>query len=91
MTCREDPDQHLVTLNLRARLMRQAADQVRSPLLAEHLRETAERVATEAMMLVADYGAERAECHYHGDPTFGEDPDQVYVGWALQEGEVRTG
>jgi hypothetical protein len=90
MTCYEDPDQHVLQLNQRARLFRQAADEERSPMLATHLLEAAEAIATEAAILVAETGVEKDECYYHGDPAFDEDPDQLYTGWALEEGEVRT-
>jgi hypothetical protein len=59
MTCHENPDQHLANLNARARLMRQAAEHMRSDLLAEHLRETAAQLATKAMMLVVEEGEVR--------------------------------
>jgi hypothetical protein len=91
MSCRDDPDQHTVICNRRARLYSQAADQVHSPLLAEHLRETAAQVADEAMMLVAQYGVDHGVCYEHDDPDAGEDPERLYDWWALETGEVRTG
>lgn len=91
----ESPEpQHVSVLNRRARLLRQAALTLGrrahhgDPPLWHDLLEEAYAVAAEAALLVAWYGAEHGEAFYHGRADDGEDPEQLYVGWALADGEV---
>ncbi len=80
MSCYDDPDTHVTRLNRRARLLREAADEIRpgaDPSLADDLLREADAVATEAMEIVAWTGAGHGEAYYHD-----HDSDDLPLGWA---------
>jgi hypothetical protein len=87
MSCLENLDLRLIELNRRARLMDDAADElllkVPHSVHEQALRSEALAVADEAAALVFEYGAEPGLCFYHGDPSVGEDPEQLHEGWAI--------
>jgi hypothetical protein len=90
----EDIDQRIVELNRRARLLREAARELAgiptesAYTLSLALEDEAKTVATEAMALVYEFGAERGLCYQHGNPAAGEDPNQLYPRWARGDNEA---